>query len=223
MENLSVYEVSRLAGSMKIDADWSKQEWMKIPHGEIANFMGTVPDFKPVVRFKMMYDEENLYVIFRVNDRFIRCITDKINGPVWEDSCVEFFFSPDRDFPEKYFNLEMNCGGTALMHYNTIAKEERVEIIPDDIKKIRIAHTMPVLTDPELIEPVSWTNEYKIPLEMISGYSPITHPGPNVRWRANFYKIAENNSNPHFMTWSPVINDIPDFHIPQFFGEIRFK
>jgi hypothetical protein len=222
MEILSGYEVSRLAGPMKIDGDWLKPQWKYVSHAEITNFMGVIPAFKPVVMVKMMYDNENLYIIFRVNDRYVRCITDKVNGPVWEDSCVEFFFSPDENSPEKYFNLEINCGGTALMHYNIIAKKEMIEIDPDDIKKIEIAHSMPTLTDPENIYPVDWTNEYKIPLDLIGRYSPVTHPEPGVRWRANFYKIAENNSNPHFMTWSPVINEVPDFHIPQFFGEIRF-
>ena len=54
--------------------------------------MGTIPEFRPAVKAKMTYDDENLYVIFRVQDRYVRCITKDFNGPVWEDSCVEFFF-----------------------------------------------------------------------------------------------------------------------------------
>ncbi|MDQ1296586.1 MAG: hypothetical protein QG611_564 [Bacteroidota bacterium] len=170
MKKLSEYEVSKLKASLKINGDWSKPQWRDIEPVDIKNYMGPVPQFKPVVQAKMMYDDINLYVIFKVEDCFVRCITDKINGPVWEDSCVEFFFAPDNNFPQKYFNLEINCGGTALMHYNLIAKQERVELSVDDIKKIEIAHILPKLIDPEITTPLNWTLEYKIPIKMIEKY-----------------------------------------------------
>lgn len=223
MNKSSEYEVSKLTGSMKIDGDWLKPEWEKIKSVSITNYMGKVPGFKPDVQAKMMYDDNNLYIIFMVEDCFVRCRTDKINGPVWEDSCVEFFFSPDKDFPLKYFNLEVNCGGTPLMHYNTIPRKEHIEIDTRDIKKIQVAHSLPRLIDPEISTPVKWTVEYKIPFKMIEKYSNVTHPGPGVTWRGNFYKIAENNSNPHYITWSVVANIVPDFHIPEFFGVLKFK
>lgn len=222
MKRLSEYEVSKLKGSLKIDGDWSKPHWRNIKPVDIKNYMGTVPHFKPVVQAKMMYDDINLYVIFKVEDCFVRCMTDKINGPVWEDSCVEFFFAPDNNFPQKYFNLEINCGGTALMHYNLIAKQERVELSVDDIKKIEIAHTLPKLIDPEITTPLNWTLEYKIPIKVIEKYSKVMHPGPGVTWRGNFYKIAENNSNPNYITWNVVENATADFHIPEFFGILKF-
>ena len=52
-----------------------------------------------------MYDNENLYVIFRVKERFIRCTEQNYNEPVDEESSVEIFFSPDPAFRERYFNL----------------------------------------------------------------------------------------------------------------------
>jgi len=222
MNILSEYEVKKLKGSMKIDGDWLKPQWENILTVNIAKYMGPHPDFKPRVQAKMIYDDNSLYVIFNVFDRYVRCITDKINGPVWEDSCVEFFFSPDNNFSEKYFNLEINCGGTALMHYNTVAREKHIEVEPDDIKKIQIAHSLPVLVDPEIKDQVNWTIEYKIPLKLIEKYSHVTHPATGISWRANFYKIAENNSNPHYITWSEVKNPVPDFHIPRYFGLLRF-
>ena len=61
--------------------------------------MGDKPLFTPTVQAKMMYDNENLYVIFHVNDRYVRCLVTEINGPVYEEPAVEFFFSPDPAYP----------------------------------------------------------------------------------------------------------------------------
>jgi hypothetical protein len=223
MKNQFVYIVSKLSKPLKIDGDWQKNEWSQAETLTISNCMGKVPDFKPVVKAKMMYDENNLYVIFNVSDRYVRCITNTINGPVWEDSCVEFFFSPDTEYPERYFNLEVNCGGTPLMHYNVIPDVNIRKLDIADIGMIEIAHSLPPKSDPEITFPVNWTVEYKIPLELVGKYSGLTNPQPGVEWRANFFKIAENNSNPHYITWAPVDNPEPNFHLPHFFGLIKFQ
>jgi len=222
MKKESVYNVTRLTQPIKIDANWDNPQWKNIPVIDITNYMGPVPKFQPEVHAKIMYDENNLYLIYNVHDRYVRCITNKINGPVWEDAAVEFFFAPDSNFPLLYFNLEMNCGGTALMHYNLVPRKESKQLDIEDIKKIEIAHSLPQIIDPEMSNPVVWTLEYRIPIAMLEKYSKVTHPKKGVEWRANLYKIAENNSNHHYMTWSVVENDKPDFHLPQFFGKLKF-
>ncbi len=218
-----VYAVNRLTLPIKIDADWTKLQWKNINPADLTSYMGDVPDFQPMVQAKMMYDHNNLYVIFLVKDRFIRCVTKDINGPVWQDSCVEFFFAPDKNFPERYFNLEINCGGTPLMHYSRVARTDTQVIDPVDISMVEIAHTLPQIVDPEIKEEISWSVEYRIPLLMLEKYARITYPVPGVEWRANFYKIAENNSNPHYITWSEVINEKPNFHLPRYFGILKFQ
>jgi hypothetical protein len=222
MNRTSEYQVIRLKESMKIDGNWYKPQWEKVEAIDIINFMGKIPEFCPVAKAKMMYDDDNLYLIFRVQDRFVRCITNEHNGPVWEDSCVEFFFSPDSSLPLLYFNLEINCGGTPLMRYNLIPRKKFKTLEIEDIKTIEIFHSLPEIIDPEIAEPVTWTIEYRIPISLLEKYTMITHPKPGISWRANFYKVAENTSNPHYMTWSVVDNPVPDFHLPQFFGLLKF-
>src|SRR5687767_8395879 len=91
----AVYKVAKLKRAMKIDANWDKREWRKVKELEITNYMGKIPAFQPIAKAKMMYDSENLYVIFKVHDNFVRLQTQKFNGKVFEDACVEFFFAPD--------------------------------------------------------------------------------------------------------------------------------
>jgi len=219
----SVYKVTIAKKPVKIDANWDKKDWKKVPAADIVNYMGIIPEFKPEAQVKMMYDKENIYLIFRVKDRNVRCITNKINGPVWQDSAVEFFFAPDSELPLLYFNLETNCGGTALLHYNVIPRRESKKLTEEEIKQIELAHSLPEIVDPEIKEPVTWTLEYKIPFSLLEKYSKVTRPAKGVEWRANFYKIAENSSNPHYITWSRIEKPKPDFHVPQSFGKLIFE
>lgn len=223
VKSKAIYHVAKLEEPLTIDCNWDKSQWNTIDSIELKYFMGKLPEFQPVVHVKLMYDTTNLYVIFRVNDHYVQCKTKDTNGCVWEDSCVEFFFAPDCSFPGKYFNLETNCGGTALMKYTLIPKKDFKILEPEDIKEIKIAHSLPEQILNEIIEPVTWTIEYKMPFAILEKYAKISHPAPGISWRANFYKIADKTSNPHYLTWSFVDNAQPEFHLPGYFGTLVFQ
>lgn len=219
----SVYHVSRLKKPLKINANWNKSQWKKIESIRIDKYMGKIPAFRPEVEAKMMYDDDNVYVIFRVKDRFVRSVVQEYNGNVSGDSCVEFFFAPDTDLPLKYFNLEINAGGTPLIFYVEKPRTDFKKLQADEIKEIEIAHSLPVKVDPEITKPVTWTIEYRIPLSMLSKYSNVSRPAPGVIWKANFYKTGSRTSNPNWITWSFVDNPKTNFHLPQFFGTLKFQ
>ena len=221
-KNSRMYSVKMLKTPMKIDGNWNKAQWLSVKPIELTNYMGKIPPFRPIVHAKMMYDEGNLYVIFQVNDRYVRSVIEEYNGPVSTEACVEFFFSPDTNFPDRYFNLEINAGGTPLMGYHIFPQKESQTFSIEDLKKIEIAHSLPKKVDPEIDKPVIWTVEYRLPLSVLEKFSTISHPKPGVIWRANFYKTASESSNPHYITWSLVGNVVPNFHLPRFFGKIKF-
>jgi len=58
---------------------------------------------------------------------------------------------------------------------------------------------------------------------MLRKYAKITQPKKGVTWKANFYKTSSRSTNPHYITWSEVKNPKPQFHLPQFFGNITFR
>lgn len=213
----SSYRVKKTKEPISIDGKWDKKIWKETKATVINNFIRAVPAFHPITEVKMRYDADNIYVIFRVQDRYVRSITTDVNGPVWKDAAVEFFFCPDTTQPDKYFNLEINCGGTALLGFRS--KSPTVE----DINTIEIAHSLPKTVNPEITDPVTWTLEYRLPIKTLEKFTAVTHPAKGVKWKANFCKIAENNSNPHHMTWSPITAPNPNFHMPQFFGSILFQ
>ena len=69
--------------------------------------------YKPDVAFRMAYTDEALLLHFRVSEESVRSVAGADNGPVWEDSCVEFFSIPAND--GVYYNMECNCTGRLLV------------------------------------------------------------------------------------------------------------
>ncbi|MEO8766406.1 MAG: carbohydrate-binding family 9-like protein [Ginsengibacter sp.] len=222
-KNFPVYLVKKLKEPMNIDGNWNKAQWSGIKPVELTNYMGKIPPFRPIVYVKMMYDENSVYVIFQVHDRYVRSVIEEYNGPVSTEACVEFFFSPDTSMPDRYFNLEINAGGTPLMGYHIYPQKESRMLSVEDLKKIEISHSLPKRVDPEIDTAIIWTIEYKLPFSVLEKFGSITQPKPGVTWRANFYKTASQSSNPHYITWSLVDNAVPNFHLPRFFGQIKFE
>lgn len=216
-------KVTRLASPPKDNADWHANPWLDIPSERLQNYMGEKPDHFPKTEVKVAYDETAVYVMFRVEDRYVRAVAAEHQDNVCKDSCVEFFFTPGSDVSKGYFNLEMNCGGTLLFHFQTVPRQDKVIIPLDACKKIRCSHSMPRIVDPEIEEPVTWTVAYAIPIALLQNYCEVVEPKSKTVWRANFYKCADNSSHPHWLTWAPVEGDRPEFHRPQSFGTLSFE
>ena len=170
----SLYIIKSLKELIKIDGYWNKDQWRSVKAIHLTNYMGQIPAFRPEVHVKMMYDEDNLYVIFKVKDRYVRSVITEFNGPVSTDACVEFFFSPDINLPEQYFNLEINAGGTPLMAYHGQNEHQIFSI--EDLEKIEISHSLPGKVEPEITTPVTWMIEYKLPVSILKKYGTVTDP-----------------------------------------------
>jgi hypothetical protein len=216
-------QVSRLAESALISADWANPLWQQAEAFDIQRFMGPRPDHLPGVQAKITYDNEHIYIVFRVEDRYVRAVTTEPTGPVWEDSCVEFFFTPGADVNRGYFNIEVNCIGTVLFRHQTAAEQNICHLSSQDHNRIDVAQSLPrEVIDPERPEALIWTVAYNFPIDILQNYQPVIRPAPGVTWRGNFFKCADKTSHPHWLTWSPIESDTPDFHRPDCFGILAF-
>ena len=58
---------------------------------------------------QLCYDDSNLYIHLRAVEKDIRAEYTAPLSPVYQDSCLEFFFMPDGG--DRYFNFEINPNG----------------------------------------------------------------------------------------------------------------
>ena len=203
---------------------WESAAWRHVPSLSIDNFRPESSNHRPRTQVKLLADDQGLYGLFRVEDRFIRCVHTGFQAPVYKDSCVEFFVQPRLD--RGYFNFEFNCGGSLLASYITDAtrtadgfKEYR-PLSPEEGCRIRIWHSLPSVVEPEVIEKTTWLLAFQLPLDILSdAVGPLSVDAGAV-WRANFYKCGDATSHPHWAAWRPV--DALNFHLPRCFGHLRF-
>ncbi|MBQ7530908.1 MAG: hypothetical protein IJT12_04310 [Paludibacteraceae bacterium] len=180
-----------------------------------VNWPESFPE-KPEVKVIVSNDCENLYLHYFVKGEQLRAVTAEDQGPVWEDSCVEFFCQVPGD--DHYYNFECNCIG-AMVASRRLSRNEDVRVLPpEEMSQIKRKCSFPREVIEEKDGLFEWEVELQIPLRLIfRGKEPVF---PQTL-RANFYKCGDKTKKPHFLSWQPIPLPKPDFHCPQFFGEIE--
>lgn len=218
------HAVPRISVPPVVDADWHSSLWSGLEALSLNNFLGMDPPaHRPRTQVKVAYRPDALYWIFRVEDRYVRAVAERHQDPVCRDSCVEFFFVPGSDIAQGYFNIEINCGGAVLFHWQPVPKRDAVVVAEADVAALSVAASLPKTVDPEIVEPTVWTVACRLPVAVLQRYAPVAAPAPGVVWRANFYKCGDATSHPHWLTWSPVDPSPFGFHRPDVFGELVFQ
>lgn len=169
--------------------------------------------YTPEVRFQIGHTDDAIVLHFEVNEEYIRAAHILPNSQVWTDSCVEFFLSLDGR--QHYYNFEFNVLGAAVIGYGPGIKAERQRLTDEQV--------LSVSTYSNVIREASgnsWALIFVIP-KTIFGDLSITWN--NRQAHANFYKCGDELPKPHFISWQPIDHPSPNFHLPQFFGEIVFE
>ena len=166
--------------------------------------------YKPEVKIRAAHDADSLLVRFNVVENGLRAVCTDLNGPVWEDDCVELFVkTPGSGF---YYNFETNCIGIGLVS-RRVSREECVHFDDEAMAKVGRCSSVP-LAPVNLEGEQSWSLELKIPFCLLD-----CGPKPELL-EANFYKCGDKTAVPHFLCWNPVETPKPDFHRPEFFGRL---
>ena len=182
---------------------------------DCVNWPETFP-YAPFCSGRIARTQDALVVDFRVSGLDLRVQNTEDNGRQWEDSCVEVFLLDPKE--NTYYNFEINALGKVLAcrgedRHNRVARPaEEME----EIQRFGFS-VIPGLTG-DLQGLQSWRVGVMIPFKLI-GVDPENLPHSI---RANFYKCGDKTAHPHYLSWSPIDTPKPDFHRPEFFGELLF-
>lgn len=172
--------------------------------------------YKPDVRCRLAYTYDRLLLAFDVTEQSVRAVETSINGPVHNDSCVEFFISFDGS---NYYNFEFNCIGTPHLAYGP-GRQNREKPDTELVSRIRVVSSLGNQPFGVRTGGFTWHLNAVIPLTCFLHHPHLSLSGTTAY--ANFYKCGDALPEPHFVTWNPVETSDPDYHRPEFFGQLIF-
>ena len=204
--NKSAYDDSSIGLSSLIDG-FQTQEIIYTPWKDFP--------YKPEVRVAIAHSEDCIFLKYFVTENAIRAVNSQINSSVWEDSCVEFFIHFNDD--KGYYNFEFNCIGTQLGGFGKTRSER--DLLPVEV--VGAIQTESFISKVKVKEAIYWELSVAIPLKVF-----IHHPISSLsgqEGRVNFHKCGDKLPMPHFLTWNNIHSAEPNFHLPEFFGEVYFQ
>jgi hypothetical protein len=185
--------------------------WAGLAPLQIDHYLWLDNGYRPRVQVRLGWSSKFLYVRFDVDEAqpLVRFTT--FQDPVYKDSCVEFFVDMVPAARRGYVNFEANAAGTLLAAIGP-DRSNRTPLWPEDLAEygVDVARSG-----------TGWTLVHHLPLGLFRKlYGRDISPGH--RAAANFYKCGDETAVPHYGAWSPVDTPRPDFHRPEFFGELIF-
>lgn len=159
---------------------------------------------------------DHLRVRFRVTEPELRAIHTRHNANVYEDSCVELFCCPYAD-DKRYFNIEINPLGAALFAIGE-SRASRVNQPNALIDRLEITSSIRLIDNR-----FHWETSLTVPYTLIGELYKRPPAGLGDRIRLNVYKCGDLTTHPHWGSWQPIGTELPDFHRPEFFGEVVLK
>lgn len=192
--------------------------WEEIPAVRLENCLWEDNGYFPRSEAKVYYTDKALHVLLISYEKEIKAIYENMNDSVCKDSCMEFFVNPTPEVDDRFLNFEFNPLGTLLLG---LGKDRYVrEDINLDWRDVFSVRTSVDKNNIQHYSGPFWFVEFSIPFSFLTDiYGPIEFKSGKIM-KANFYKCGDETAFPHYLAWNNIPISTPDFHRPEFFGEL---
>lgn len=210
MEKVYIIRKAKEAGTVR-DICWEKAD-----KAVIDCYPWDQNGYRPKTEADVVYDAGGLHVLLLSWEKSIMATREKQNDAVYRDSCMEFFFKPNPEKDGRYLNFELNPLGTLTLGLGG-DRHDRIRLTEREIFQIRASVTKDNLKN---YAGPYWSVQFTIPFEFIEKHFGKLDFRSGTKMTGNFYKCAEDTEYPHHGCWNKIVSKAPDFHRPEYFGDL---
>jgi alpha-galactosidase len=173
-----------------------------------ADWQGKNADPERKTEVRLLWTPETLFLRFRAKYRVITVFPDaEPNGrrdQLWDHDVAEVFLQPDPSVPRRYREFEVSPNGFWI----------DLDIAPGEKRDLKSGLRRRVVLNEAA---KTWVAELALPMNCL-----VERFDPSSTWRVNFYRV-EGAAEPRFYSaWRPTGTAVPNFHVPEAFGELIF-
>lgn len=167
---------------------------------------------KPVdvtAQTQICWDDTALYIRQVAMEANIRAEQEGPLALPWKDSCLELFIRPTEYM--RYFNFEMNPKCALCLGYGPNGPE---------FTRLIIRNVDELFAPKARLIDGGWELTYRIPFAFVRRFFPEFEAAEGLVMHANAYKCGDDTARPHYLSWNYIDLEKPDFHCPEYFGEL---
>lgn len=174
-----------------------------------VDWQGKNADLGRETEVSLLWTPEILFLRFQARYRTITVFADsEANGrrdQLWDRDVAEAFLQPDSSNLRRYKEFEVSPNGFWI----------DLDIAPGEKHDLRSGlKRRVVLNESQKI----WTAELAIPMKCL-----VKKFDPTVAWKVNFYRVEGAEEPRFYSAWRPTGTPVPNFHVPEAFGELVFS
>lgn len=204
-----------------------EKEWSSTESGTLQYYCNVErPDDEQNTTFRMLWDENSLYVFFHCEDKYLTVRETERDGQPFFDDCAEIFLIPVPDSLDTHFGFELNLNKASndFIYFNDYYKGEDgilKAFNPDFEAEISYAGTINNNSD----EDQSWTLEMAIPLKAFNSMTTFEPVKPGSQWAFLAVRQDRNDSTGNRRSTStlfPIYDISKNVHQVNRFGLMEF-
>jgi alpha-galactosidase len=169
------------------------------------DWRGENADPKRETQVRFLWSDEHLFVQFTCSYREVyvyeggNCRRDEL----WMRDVAEIFIRPGKEDPGCYREFEISPSGHWL---DLDINRGRKSVLNCGMRsRVRMD-----------VEAKIWTAELALPFNCLA-----SKPDPAESWRLNLFRIEGAEPRRFYSAWQPTCTDKPNFHVPEYFAELR--
>jgi hypothetical protein len=222
-----VYKVKKTAGPIIIDGTLDDLSWK---NAEVQNFKyfyrrEKAPE-KQESEFRMMWDNENLYLFYDFRDTSLTSRETNLDGRPYMDDCIEFYCMPVPDSINMHFAFEINIWKkpydfVILWQYHNGRHVNIKSYNP--VYKIEVTYEGTINNDKD--KDSGWRMELAIPFTAFSDFNNVNPAKTGTRWAFQAVRQDRNSVDDKGRSTStifPIYDIFKDVHQPSRFGICEF-
>jgi hypothetical protein len=218
--DLPTLQATKASGDIEIDGKLDEEAWSKAKPTD--RFVNTINGgkAKPKTVARLTWNDDHLYVAFKVQDDLLRSEFDEQDDHLWEQDAVEMMIDPDGD-GKNYFELQVSPKGVTFdTRYDSRRKPKPFgDVDWSSEMKAKVDADGKVGDDKA---DKGYVVEAAIPWKAFdAGKKPAQKPSHGDEWRMNFFVMDKRKGDKQRAAgWSPPKKG--DFHVPERFGRVKF-
>ncbi len=173
-----------------------------------SDWQGKNTDAQRATEVRLLWSPETLWVRFasRYRELYLYPESNQRLYRLWDRDVAEMFIQPPGDAgSHRYKEFEVSPNGNWLDLDVVSGRDTNLNC---DVKTRATA----------LARTKMWTAELAIPLKCLTA-----NFDPNSTWRVNFFRAEGKDPARFYSSWHATNTPAPNFHVPEVFGELRFK
>lgn len=222
-----VFKASRTNYSIVMDGKMDEPIWTKTEARKLDYFYNLEkPDDDQQTTFRMLWDENNIYVFFELKDKYLTARETERDGEPYLDDCAEIFFITAPDSLDTHFGYELNLNKASndFIYFNDYYNRKDVvfkTFNPDFEVEVTYDGTINDNSDID----TGWTMEIAIPISNFGELGQIVPIKSGTNWAFLAIRQDRNDAEGNRRSTStifPIYDISKNVHQANRFGLVEF-